>query len=49
MKNPYKNYETRTIKYAPHEYKELIEALEMNESEKVKDIIFKIYFRKHLL
>jgi len=46
--NPYKNFDTRIIRYAPGEYKQIITALEENDKEKVLDIIFKVYYRGHL-
>jgi len=47
--NPYKNFETRTIRFAPGEYKKLMDALDGNSKEEILDIIFKIYLRRHFL
>lgn len=45
MKNEFKDYITKNIKYKNHkEYLELADAIESNEQQKVLDIICKIYF-----
>ncbi len=48
MENKKRGFESKIIRYAPKEYKELITALENNDSERVKDIVFKIFYRGDL-
>lgn len=48
--NPHKNMQVKSVwfKTVPDEYKQLIDALDTNDKEKVLDIIFEIYLRGDL-
>jgi len=48
-KNPFKGFDTRTTRYAPGEYKVLIDALSEGRNNDVLDIVYKIYLRGHFL